>query len=118
MIKEKRQARRQPLRYTAWLAVTANQRLGCVVSDVSETGARIDVQDSEAVPGHFVLMLSSNGAARRFCRVVWRKPTQIGVKFERSLAEAAEASKTPAADVAAVPSEENEATKAEPAPTA
>ena len=108
MIKEKRQARRQPLRYTAWLAVTANQRLGCVVSDVSETGARIDVQDSQAVPGHFVLMLSSNGAARRFCRVVWRKPTQIGVKFERSLAEAAEASKTPAADVAAVPSEENE----------
>ncbi len=117
-MKEKRVARRQSLRYTAWLAVTASQRLGCVVSDVSETGARIDVQDSEAIPGHFVLMLSSNGAARRFCRVVWRKPTQIGVKFERSLAEAAEASKTPAADLAAVPSEVSEAATAEPAETA
>ena len=86
-----------------------------MVSDVSDTGARIDVQDSKAIPDHFVLMLSSNGAARRFCRVMWRKPTQVGVKFERSLAEAAEAPKTPAADVAAVPTEVSEAATAEPA---
>ena len=71
MINEKRQARRQPLRYTAWLAVTAEQRIGCVVSDISETGARIDVQDTKVIPDHFVLMLSSSGTARRFCRVVW-----------------------------------------------
>ena len=57
MIKEKRQARRQPLRYTAWVALTANQRHGCVVSDVSDTGARIDVQDSKTIPDQFVLML-------------------------------------------------------------
>ena len=98
MIKEKRQARRQPLRYTAWVAVTAEQRLGCVVSDVSDTGARIDVQDSTTIPDHFVLMLSSNGAARRFCCVMWRKPTQVGVKFERSLADAANATLAPKAD--------------------
>jgi hypothetical protein len=98
MIKEKRQARRQPLRYTAWVAVTAEQRLGCVVSDISDTGARIDVQDSTTIPDHFVLLLSSNGAARRFCRVVWRKPTQMGVKFERSLADAANATLAPKAD--------------------
>ena len=89
MLNEKRAAKRQPLRYTAWVALTAEQRHGCVVSDVSDTGARIDVQDSKAIPDHFVLMLSSNGAARRFCRVKWRKPTQVGVKFESSLAEAA-----------------------------
>ena len=98
MIKEKRLARRQPLRYTAWVAVTAEQRLGCVVSDISDTGARIDVQDSNVIPDQFVLLLSSNGAARRFCRVVWRKPTQMGVKFERSLADAANATLAPKAD--------------------
>jgi hypothetical protein len=98
MIKEKRQSRRQPLRYTAWVAATAEQRLGCVVSDVSNTGARIDVQDSTAIPDQFVLLLSSNGAARRICRVVWRKPTQMGVKFERSLADAAKATLAPQAD--------------------
>jgi hypothetical protein len=90
MIREKRIAKRQPLRYTAWVALTPEQRHGCVVSDVSETGARIDVQDSSAVPDHFVLMLTSNGSARRFCRVMWRKPNQVGVQFTRSLAEAAE----------------------------
>jgi hypothetical protein len=95
MIKEKRGARRQPLRYTAWVALTAEQRHGCVVSDVSNTGARIDVQDSKVLPDYFILMLTSNGAARRFCRVIWRKPNQVGVKFERSLAEAMEAARTP-----------------------
>jgi hypothetical protein len=103
MIKEKRLARRQPLRYTAWVAVTAEQRLGCVVSDISDTGARIDVQDSNVIPDQFVLLLSSNGAARRFCRVVWRKPTQMGVKFERSLADAASATLTPKTDAQAAP---------------
>ena len=48
-------------------------------------------------------LLSSNGAARRFCRVVWRKPTQMGVKFERSLADAANATLTPKADAQAAP---------------
>lgn len=98
MIKEKRSARRQPLRYTARVAVTADKRLGCVISDVSDTGARIDVQDSKTIPDYFVLMLSSNGAARRIYRVVWRKLTQMGVKFERSLAAAANAMLAPTVD--------------------
>jgi hypothetical protein len=97
MIKEKRSARRRPLRYTAWVAVTADKRLGCVVSDVSDTGARIDVQDSKTIPDYFVLMLSCNGAAGHIYRAVWRKPTQMGVKFERRAA-AANAKLAPKAD--------------------
>ena len=103
MVKDKRKARRQPMRHTAWLAVSAEQRTGCTLSDVSDTGARVDVQDSTAIPDHFVLMLSSNGAARRFCRVVWRKPHQVGVKFERSLAGAANAAPADAANATLVP---------------
>jgi len=89
MTREKRIARRQPLRYSAWVAVTPTKRFGCTVSDVSQTGARLDVNDSTAVPDRFVLLLSSNGAARRFCRVMWRKPNQVGVKFARTFAETA-----------------------------
>ncbi len=120
MINEKRRARRQPLRYTAWVALTAEQRHGCVVSDVSDTGARIDVQDSKILPDCFVLMLTSNGSARRFCRVMWRKPTQVGVKFERSLAEAAQATLAPKsdADAKAAPAPDAAPTDAEPAKTA
>jgi hypothetical protein len=98
MIREKRVAKRQPLRYTAWVALTPEQRHGCVVSDVSETGARIDVQDSSELPDHFVLMLTSNGSARRFCRVMWRKSSQVGVQFTRTMAEAAAPKLAPKAD--------------------
>jgi hypothetical protein len=119
MIREKRIAKRQPLRYTAWVALTAEQRHGCVVSDVSESGARIDVQDSSALPDHFVLMLTSNGSARRFCRVMWRKPTQVGVQFTRTMAEAAAPKLAPApdADAQAAPAEAPAAPAAEPAKT-
>lgn len=103
MNQEKRTAKRQPLRYTAWVALTAEQRHGCVVSDVSESGARIDVQDSAALPDHFVLMLTSNGSARRFCRVMWRKPNQVGVQFTRSLAEAATLAPKGGADAQGAP---------------
>ena len=91
------------MRHTAWLAVSAEQRTDCTLSDVSDTGARVDVQDSTTIPDHFVLMLSSNGAARRFCRVVWRKPRQVGVKFARSLADAANAAPADAANARLVP---------------
>jgi hypothetical protein len=89
MIKEKRKTQRQPARFTAWVALTGGQRHGCVVTGATDSGARIDVQDSKILPDSFVLMLTINGAARRYCRVIWRKPTQVGVKFEGSPAAAA-----------------------------
>ncbi len=117
MIREKRRARRQPLRYTAWVALTAEERHGCVVSDVSDTGARIDVQDSKILPDCFVLMLTSNGAARRYCRIMWRKPTQVGVLFHHGMAEAQAAASAPttAADKKAAPSPDIVPAEAEPA---
>jgi len=110
-MKEKRSARRQPMRYSAWVAPTPKHRFGCLVSDVSQTGARIDMSDAKEVPDTFVLLLSSNGAARRFCRVVWRKPQQIGVKFERSFAEAVNAARAAKGETQAAPAEPAEPVK-------
>ncbi len=90
MLKDKRKSLRRPMRYTAWVALAPDQLHGCVLSDISETGARIDIDDSKTIPDQFMLLLSSNGAARRKCRVVWRKPRQIGVKFERRFPPASE----------------------------
>lgn len=118
MLTEKRRIKRQPLRYTAWIALTADKRHGCVVSDVSETGARIDVQDSNSLPNHFVLMLTSTGSARRFCRVMWRKPNQVGVQFARTLAEAAEPAKPGASADGVPPPDEGEDANLEAAKTA
>jgi hypothetical protein len=92
--KDKRKDRRQPMRYMAWIALAPNDLHHCLVSDASTSGARIDIKDAEKFPDHFLLFLSNNGSARRICRVVWRNPNQLGVRFERSMA-AAEKPATP-----------------------
>jgi hypothetical protein len=95
MLKDKRKSRRRPIRYTAWLMLEADRLHGCVLSDVSDTGARIDVEDSKTIPDCFLLLLAGNGSAQRKCRVVWRKPRQVGVTFERRLADGAKATLVP-----------------------
>ena len=88
MLKDKRKSRRQPMRYTAWMVLDGEQLHGCMLSDISDTGARLNVEKSAKLPDRFVLVLSGRGSARRNCRVVWRKPQQVGVAFERHFAKA------------------------------
>jgi PilZ domain len=84
---DQRRARRKPIRYDARLAVGPGQFHDCVLSDVSDTGARIEVQDAKKLPDRFLLLLSENGAARRFCRVAWRKTRYVGVAFEKNFTD-------------------------------
>ena len=111
MDKDNRKDRRRPMRYTAWVALGPKQLHRCVVSDISESGARIVVEDSSQIPNCFFLFLSPTGAARRACRVVWRNGVQFGIKFEASLAEAEAAAQRSTK----TPAEEAESSAAEPA---
>ena len=98
MLNDKRKAPHRPIRYTAWLMLEADQLYGCVLSDVSDSGARIDVEDPEKIPDRFLLLLSGNGLAKRKCHVVWRRSRQIGVKFDRSFVDPAQATLVPKLD--------------------
>ncbi len=89
MFNDKRKVRRRPIRYSAWMALDNDRLHGCVLSDISDSGARLDVEDTDALPDHFMLLLSGNGLARRNCRVIWRAPGQVGVAFERRLSDTA-----------------------------
>lgn len=100
MRNDKRKSRRKPIRYVAWLTVASDEPEACLLSDMSETGARIDVDKADRVPQKFVLLLSANGAARRACRVVWRKPHQIGVRFDLSAGTGRDAALVPEASAA------------------
>jgi hypothetical protein len=53
--------------------------IDCTIRDYSETGARLMVESPIGIPEKFDLIQS--GAQTRFCRIVWRKATQIGVEF-------------------------------------
>lgn len=85
MLNDKRKSQRRPMRYTAWVALEDGKLHGCVLADISDSGARLDVEESEGLPDKFMLLLSSKGSPRRRCRVIWRKPKQLGVTFERRL---------------------------------
>ena len=98
MNKDLRKTRRRPIRYSAWMALDSDKLHGCVLSDISDTGARIDVEDAGSLPDRFMLLLSRTGSARRSCRVVWRAPAQVGVAFERPLAAADRATLVPKLD--------------------
>jgi len=120
MLKDKRRSRRRQIRYTAWVIGKPGELHGCVLSDISETGARLDIDNAEAVPGRFVLWLSANGSARRTCLAVWRKPKQIGVKFELRLADTDRAALVPTlnAEHEAEPAQANTNDAAAPAEAA
>jgi hypothetical protein len=71
----------------AWVIFDDGKRSKCTWSNISGGGACITVPDAEDIPDGFVMLLSENGWARRRCRVIWRKPHQLGVKFETQLDE-------------------------------
>ena len=54
--------------------------IDCTISNLSATGAALDVTNSIGVPENFTLVLSSDGLNLP-CHVVWRKPFRIGVAF-------------------------------------
>jgi len=79
---EKRRMRRHPLRYTAWVAVgDETPAKGCTVADVSETGARLELESPGDLPKEFWLLLSRDGKVRRRCELVWQTGEQVGARY-------------------------------------
>ena len=101
MTHDQRKSRRRPISYLAKLELRPGKAVGCILSDISDTGARIDVPYPDKVPDRFRLWLTATGTARRTCTVVWRKAHQMGVKFERALSDTQRATLQPVDDPAA-----------------
>ena len=55
----------------------------CVVQDLSSSGAKITVDDPNALPGKLRLAFSRDARTGRSCEVVWRRGKTVGVKFVR-----------------------------------
>ena len=65
------------------MGVDGTWRRSCVLLDISESGAKIEVEGTVDVlqAKEFFLLLSSTGLAFRRCELVWIDGTQVGVKF-------------------------------------
>lgn len=55
--------------------------MDCVVRNISETGAALDVGAALHIPSEFNLLISGHGASHR-CQVKWRKENRVGVAFK------------------------------------
>jgi hypothetical protein len=65
------------------MGVDGTWRRNCVLLDVSQSGARLEVEGTLDVLGaqEFFLLLSSTGLAFRRCELVRVDGTEVGVKF-------------------------------------
>ena len=76
---DKRKAARRDVRRAGRISF-ARQSLTCTVRNISATGAAIEGSHIAGLPDSFRLVMEMESAARD-CKVVWRKPKQIGVEF-------------------------------------
>ena len=52
----------------------------CQILDLSRTGVRLTVMNTESFPDTFVLILSTNRTGRP-ARVIWRRGSELGAEF-------------------------------------
>jgi len=79
---ELRKKRRRHFDYTANIQKDKDSpAVACAISDISDSGARLNLKDDVELPDRFFLLLTPNGAAHRRCRLIWRDGLTFGVKF-------------------------------------
>ncbi len=76
-----RNASRQPIIEPCFI-VTHGKKDGvqCTIRDYSECGARLSVENGNALPLHFRLKTAADAEGYR-CEVVWRKSEEVGIRF-------------------------------------
>jgi len=79
---ELRKKPRRAFHYNAQIFIDRETPLlPCLLADVSETGARLKLEEDVLLPEQFVLLLTVKVGPRRHCRVAWRTGTTMGVQF-------------------------------------
>jgi hypothetical protein len=82
-VTKKREARKT-LTQPGWITLDGGfAARQCVVQDMSASGAKIRVNDPNALPATLRLAFSRDARTGRPCQVVWRRGNSVGVKFVR-----------------------------------
>jgi hypothetical protein len=65
------------------MGVDGTWRRSSMLLDISDTGARLEIEGSAEVlrAREFFLLLSSTGLAFRRCELIWIDGSQVGVRF-------------------------------------
>jgi two-component system chemotaxis response regulator CheY len=77
---DKRAKQRQRVLKPAKIGFNRGSVIDCTIRDISEDGACLRVASALGIPEFFELILDDK--TTRPCRIMWRKETQIGVRFQ------------------------------------
>ena len=84
MAAAKKREIRKSVQQPGWITLDGGfAARSCVVQDLSSTGAKVTVDDANALPGKLRLAFSRDARTGRRCEVVWRRGTTVGIKFVR-----------------------------------
>lgn len=78
-IADKRGKPRREIARTVHMGTGLGPSLECELKDISQTGARLRFNDPNCAPQEFLVRLSDG--VLRWCQVMWRSKTEIGIKF-------------------------------------
>jgi PilZ domain len=78
----KKREKRKSLRQPGWITFDGGfAARKCVVEDLSVTGAKVTLDDSNTLPARLRLAFTRDARTGRNCEVVWRRGMSVGVKF-------------------------------------
>ena len=85
IIEERRKSLRTDVEEIAYIS-SSGSSTRCLISNLSDNGAALDVPDASYIPNSFQLM-SERDRIVRICRIVWIKQNRIGVEFAPAIEE-------------------------------
>ena len=80
VVDHRRQVRRRMLKGGTIAFNGRHSTMPCVVRDISDTGARLQVAQSNGVPDTFELLIDLDGFEAHV-EIAWREQTEVGVRF-------------------------------------
>lgn len=85
MISDRRLHARRIVHIPAKLMIGKEEPLrDCVMVDVSEDGARLEIETVDETPDDFTILLAPRHGPFRRCHVIWRGDKELGVAFDKS----------------------------------
>jgi PilZ domain len=77
---QRRAAKRQRVLKAGKIVLDNLTSIACTIRDVSETGAKVRVDESNAVPHKFRLVILADNTIRD-AQIAWKRDGEIGVNF-------------------------------------
>jgi hypothetical protein len=97
-LNNKRASPRREITRPVHMGTGLGPSLECELKDISTTGARLRFNDPKCAPQEFLIELSRG--VLRWCQVIWRSETEIGIRFIKTPRSFATKAKAQSAQVA------------------